>query len=132
VLHIKDLALDVSLLFATFASGPISVAAKGLKEEETRDSEVARLVAANTPVSKLEDVIRLLVELTFLGFEVAPNRFEFLYDEQDERKFSIMARKTADETTNGVRRFRIHPAFHAFLEIKPHSATTPGQMIINL
>jgi len=97
------------------------------------ESEIsARLVAAHTPASKLEDVIRLFVELTFLGFEVAPNRFEFLYDEQDERKFSIMARKTADETTNGVRRFRIHPAFHAFLEIKPHSATTPGQMIIRL
>jgi hypothetical protein len=97
------------------------------------ESEIsARLIAADTPASKLEDIIRLFVELTFLGFEVAPNRFEFLYDEQDERKFSIMARKTADETTNGVRRFRIHPAFHAFLEIKPHSATTPGQMIISL
>jgi hypothetical protein len=97
------------------------------------ESEIStRLVAANLPESKLEDVIKLFVELTFVGFEVAPNRFEFLYDEQDERKFSIMARKTADETTNGVRRFRIHPAFHAFLEIKSHSATTPGQMIINL
>jgi hypothetical protein len=80
----------------------------------------------------LEVVIRLFGELTFLGFEVAPNRFEFLYDEQDERKTSIMAQKTATETTNGVRRFRIHPAFHAYLEIKPHILTTPGQMLIDL
>jgi hypothetical protein len=98
----------------------------------TEEEISARLAAANIPASKLEDVISLFVELTFVGFEVAPNRFEFLYDEQDGRKFSIMARKTADETTSGVRRFRIHPAFQAFLEIKPHSATTPGQMIINL
>jgi hypothetical protein len=44
----------------------------------------------------------------------------------------MMARKTADETTNGVRRFRIHPAFHAFLEIKPNDATMPGQMTFSL
>jgi hypothetical protein len=90
-----------------------------------------RLTAAKMLASDLEATITLLVELTFLGFEVAPNRFEFLYDEQDERKMSIMARKTADETTNGVRRFRIHPAFHAFLEIEPHSSAPTGQMTIN-
>ena len=91
-----------------------------------------RVVAANMPASETHSVTTLLVELTFLGFEVAPNRFEFLYDEQDERKMSIMARKTADETTNGVRRFRIHPAFHAFLEIKPQSSAPTTQLTINL
>jgi len=77
-------------------------------------------------------VIDWLVRLTFLGLETAPGRFEFLYDEQDLRKLEAMARKTADETTDGVRRFCIHPAFHAFLEISSSRATTPGQMVINL
>lgn len=92
----------------------------------------SRLAASQIPASELEVAITLLTELTFLGFEVGPNRFEFLSDERDERKLVIMARKTAEETTNGVRRFRIHPAFHAFLEIKAQTATTPGQMTINL
>jgi hypothetical protein len=101
--------------------------------EVTTETEVStRLLAAKMPAAELEKVISLFVELTFVGFEVAPNRFEFLYDEQDERKFFIMARKTADETTNGIRRFRIHAAFHAFLEIKPLGATTPGQMTFSL
>jgi hypothetical protein len=90
--------------------------------EVVTEAEIStRLVAAEIPLSQLEGVISVFVELTFLGFEVARNRFDFLYDERDKRKFSVMARKTADETTNGVRRFRIHPAFHAFLEIRPHS-----------
>jgi hypothetical protein len=104
-----------------------------LSSEIITETEIStRLLAAKMPATELEKVISLFVEPTFVGFEVAPNRFEFLYDEQDERKFFVMARKTADETTNGVRRFRIHPAFHAFLEIKPHDATTPGQMTFSL
>jgi hypothetical protein len=100
-----------------------------VSEDEISD----RLLAARMPAGELQSVITLLVELTFLGFEVAHNRFEFLYDEQEERKMSTMARKTADETTNGVRRFLIHPAFHAFLEIKPQDSTLPtGQATFNL
>jgi len=104
-----------------------------LSSEIITESEIAaRLDKANIPNNQRDVVIRLLTELTFLGFEVAPNRFEFLFDEQDERKFKIMAQKTAEETTAGVCRFRIHPAFHAYLEIKPHTTTAPGQMTINL
>jgi hypothetical protein len=36
VLHLKGLALAVSLLFATFAGRCISVADKGLREEDIR------------------------------------------------------------------------------------------------
>lgn len=101
--------------------------------EIVTDRDVAdRIADAKMHDAELKVVISLLTELTFLGFEVAPNRFDFLYDEQDERKLVIMAEKTARETTGGIRRFRIHPAFHAFLEIKPHPAGTPGQMTISL
>jgi hypothetical protein len=101
--------------------------------ETITETEIAtRLTAAKIAASELESAISLFVESTFVSCEVAPNRFEFLYDEQDERKVSIMARKTADETTNGIRRFRIHPAFHSFLEVKPRSGTAPGQLTISL
>jgi hypothetical protein len=79
----------------------------------------------------LIDVVDWFGQLTFIGFEVAPSRFEFLYDEQDARKFELMAEKTAAETTGGVRRFRLHPAFHSFLEIVPRMVI-PGQMDIDL
>jgi len=104
----------------------------GLSEIVTEHDILNRLPIADIPRSDLETVVDLLGELTFIGFEVAPSRFEFLYDEQDTRKFLIMAKKTADETTNGVRRFRIHPAFHSFLEITPSDSTTPGQLTISL
>jgi hypothetical protein len=93
---------------------------------------LSRLVDAGFPKGSLENFIKEFVQLTFIGPEVAPNRFDFLYDEQDTLKFAIMSRKTAIETTNGIRRFRIHPAFHAFLEVKASEMTTPGQMTINL
>lgn len=98
----------------------------------TEHEIAARLSAAEITAGEVEAVIALFGELTFIGFEVAPNRFEFLYDEQDAPKIFMMARKTADETTNRIRRFRIHPAFHSYLEINPHKATLPGQMIIGL
>ena len=104
----------------------------GSSEIVTEQDISAMLIAAKIPEKDTETVIEWLARLTFIGFEVGPNRFEFLYDEQDTRKFSIMARKTADETTNGTRRFRIHPAFHAFLEIKSHPTAAPGQMNIDL
>ena len=96
----------------------------------TESDILSKLIRAAIPEASKELVIEWLARLTFIGFEAAPNRFDFLYDEQDLRKLSAMARKTSDETTGGLRRFRIHPAFHAFLEIAPHRTTTPGQMVI--
>jgi hypothetical protein len=76
-------------------------------------------------------IIDLLGELTFFGYEVAPNRFEFLYDQDNSAKVLAMARKTADEMNAGVRRFRIHPAYHAYLELTRTSAQ-PGQLAIEI
>lgn len=98
----------------------------------TRDDILARMAAADVPRSELDNVISCLGQMTFFGFEVGPNRFEFVQDERDTPKILFMAQKTADEITGGVRRFRIHPAFHAFLEVRPHPAGAPGQMAIEL
>lgn len=99
-----------------------------LNETDIQD----RLIASGIPVHELPAVVNLFGELTFIGFEVTPNRFDFMYDEQDARKILAMAEKTASTTSNGVRRFRIHPAFQAYLEISPRNATIPGQMTIDL
>lgn len=98
----------------------------------TEQDVLTRMTDAGIAREGLNAIVNLFGELTFIGFEVAPNRFEFLYDEQDARKFRIMAKKTADETTDGIRRFRIHPAFHSFLEITPNKSSIPGQMNIEL
>lgn len=95
------------------------------------ESEIAaKLESARIPADQLGTVVNWFGQLTFLGFEVAPNRFEFLYDEQDAGKISVMAQQTA-ETTN-VRRFRIHPAFHAYLEVQAHGGDPHGQLSIGL
>ena len=141
----KDL-LDADLQYSRFAADSLIVEARVRiaciedlllqfvqASEILSEKEIANAVrASGIAESEVESIISLLGQLTFIGFEVGPNRFEFLYDEQDAHKMSAMARKTAQDTTNGVRRFRIHPAFHAFLEIKPHNVTAPGQMTIRL
>ena len=81
---------------------------------------------------KLADVVDTLCEITFLGLEVGPGRFAFLYDEDSTTKIQVMARKTAMEYRSGVNRYRINKVFHAYLEIKRNKNLLPGQMTIDL
>jgi hypothetical protein len=76
-------------------------------------------------------IIDTLGELTFIGYEVAPNRFEFLYDRDATAKIAAMARKNAEQLRNGERHFLIHPAYQAYLELKRTDAA-PGQMFIQM
>jgi len=96
----------------------------------TQDEIAAKLESARMSAGQLEIVINFFAQLTFIGFEVSPNRFEFLYDEQDAGKIFMMAQKTTESTK--VRRFRIHPAFHAYLEIQSSGSVAPGQLSIGL
>jgi hypothetical protein len=79
----------------------------------------------------LDSVVDTLGELTFLGYEVAPGRFDFLYELESAAKVLSMARKTADELNGGVRRFSIHPAYHPYLELRAITGA-PGQLPIGL
>jgi hypothetical protein len=63
-----------------------------------------------------DDVADLLADLTFLGIEVQPGRFEFLFNDSERPKFRSMARRVR-ETGAGKRRYRIAKPFHAYLEI---------------
>lgn len=93
----------------------------GLEEVVYRNDILRATKTAKLPESKLDEVIELLCDLTFLGREVEENRFEFLYNEEDKAKFRAMARKTAQARADTMERFRINDAFHEYLEIKPVS-----------
>lgn len=71
--------------------------------------------------NKHDDVIELLCDLTFLGVEVSDGRFEFLFDKDQKEKLNALARKLAEGRKTKSLNFRIHPAFHSYLEIKKHS-----------
>ena len=79
----------------------------------------------------LEAALETLCEITFLGLEVGPGRFAYMYDEDSTTKLHVMARKTAAEFTTG-NRYRINKVFHAYLEIKPHKELNPAQISMDL
>ncbi len=72
---------------------------------------------AGIPEEKLPAVIEWLCDVTFLGLEVEPDSFQFVYDESKKSRDRARARKMAAQ--RGVERFAINKPFHAFLGIKP-------------
>jgi hypothetical protein len=71
--------------------------------------------AANIPDEKTDYAIDLLFESTFLGLEVAPDAFEFLYEPSRKQVLQKLAQRTAEQ--KGQERFRINIPFHSFLAI---------------
>jgi hypothetical protein len=106
-----------------FVGGPEIVTDKDLMRAMDR---------ARIPISSLKDVVDTLCEITFLGLEVGPGRFAYLYDEDSTTKIQVLARKTAVEHTSGAYRYRINKVFHAYLEIQPSGGPGPSQMTIEL
>lgn len=92
-------------------------------------AKIADLCTSNNVDLPSDELIRLLTRLTFLGPEVAPGEFKFIVDEQDEPKFEALAARIAP---TGQRRYRIHPAFHPFLEVGYRSEATDGQLRMDL
>jgi hypothetical protein len=81
---------------------------------------------------RLPSVIETLGSLTFLGYEVAPSRYEYIFDEQDTQKIRTMAAKTAANSGLDSPRYQIHPAFHAYLEVTGRTNELTGQLPIQL
>ncbi len=80
---------------------------------------------------RLAEVVDLLTELTFLGPETAPGRFDFINDEDSLMKTMVMARNLTEESGRPSS-FRVNPPFHAFLEIAPQRVLAPGQLQMQL
>jgi len=90
----------------------------GHEEIIDRNDLLAAMEVCNIRSDKLDDVVELLCNLTFLGREVEKGRFEFLYNEENKTKFQVMARKTAEGCADRMERFRINEPFHAYLETR--------------
>lgn len=81
----------------------------------TREQIAQFLEKAEVADTRIEDVIELLCESAFLGLETAPDVFEFLYESDRERVLRKLAQGVAERSKR--ERFRIHPAFYAYLGI---------------
>jgi hypothetical protein len=103
----------------------------GCPEVLTDADVLTAMKTVGIPSDRLAEVVDTLCEITFLGLEVGPGRFAFMYDEDSTTKIQVMARKIALEH-NGVSRYRINLVFHAYLEIKRNGSLLPGQMTIDL
>jgi len=99
VQHLEDLLLS-------FLDGPAII-------NEYRLLEILEQV---NPSYDVEQFIKTLTDLTFLGPEASLNKFEFVYDPGQENLLAQRAKRTA--SIHGERRFKIHSAFHGLLGIK--------------
>jgi hypothetical protein len=61
-------------------------------------------------------IIEVLCELTFLGLEVAENKFEYFSEKRPKKITENLARKLVLKNKTN-QRYEINPAFHAYLEI---------------
>lgn len=66
--------------------------------------------------SDVQGVIELLCSLSFLGLETRKDRFRFVEELQEYRKALTLAQQFARHRGRSLR-YRIHPAFSAFLEL---------------
>ncbi|MEW8968781.1 MULTISPECIES: P-loop ATPase, Sll1717 family [Exiguobacterium] len=64
-----------------------------------------------------EDIIEVLCDLTFLGKEVRSNEFEFYSDSKNNKIIDISAKKFS-QRNNLAPRYKIHNAFHSYLEVQ--------------
>ncbi len=81
------------------------------------EDEVEQCIkSAGLPTELKESLIDHLIRLTFLGIEVDEDRFVFTEDPKELKRNQILAAKLARQLKR-KRRFKIHSAFHSFLDI---------------
>lgn len=88
-----------------------------LTEDEIRDA----LEEGDLGITNLDYAVSLLQELTFLSYEMSPGQFVFAYDQEERAKLAVLAKRTSKVI--GKRRYQIHPAFHAYMELKAIDAS---------
>ncbi|MGA7158793.1 MAG: hypothetical protein WBY53_18250 [Acidobacteriaceae bacterium] len=100
------------------------------------DSRLRALVNEADRNYSPEDFIKFLGELSFIGYEVEDNSFEFIYDSSEQARVLNKANRLAPNKAK--RRYKIHNALHAFLELTtaapeqlrmPLQANTDGEEI---
>jgi hypothetical protein len=62
-------------------------------------------------------VIARLKAVSFLGVEVAPDKFQYVEGDADSRRLDILARKYSERAAQ-EQRYSIHPAYRSYLEVR--------------
>jgi hypothetical protein len=89
----------------------------GASEILTED-EIFKLIGGiEKNLENLKYVVKHLCDLTFLGVEVKPGEFRFADDLADSLKNSVLAQHLL-QLRPGPARYKINPAFWAFLEVQ--------------
>lgn len=83
------------------------------------------LMGAGVTSENAESVLSHLCDLTFLGVEVEQDAFRFADDQAESQKNNILAQRLTRSRT-GPPRFKINPAFWAFLEIHTNGSGPPS------
>lgn len=87
----------------------------GAPELITRRQAYECLASAGLPSDRHEAILRKLVLVSFLGIEIRPN--EYTYPEVGTEMRRADAQSARLVTAAGSQRFRIHRAYHSFLDI---------------
>jgi hypothetical protein len=85
---------------------------------EIVDQNVIRMYLDKVGIARERQlsIIDSLCAISFLAVEVRPGDFASAGDEDERHKLAVLARKLVD-ATDGVPRYKIHPAFHSYLEV---------------
>jgi len=89
----------------------------GANETVTRKQIQGFMGKAGIDENAIDRILELLCETTFLGLEIEPDRFEYLYDENRGKVVQALAKRMAE--ASGQERFAVNAPFHAYLEIRP-------------
>lgn len=87
------------------------------------EDEIKAIIHVIDDSYNTDEVIRFLGELSFLGYEVEENRFEFIYDSSEAARVITKSNKVSSGAAK--RRYKIHEALHSFLEL---SSAIPEQL----
>jgi hypothetical protein len=82
----------------------------------TEDEIKKCIQSAGLPVELNDSLLDHLIKLTFLGIEVDEEKFVFTEDPKELKRNQIFGARLARQLRRR-RRFKIHAAFHSFLDI---------------
>lgn len=90
----------------------------GANEIVLHSEVVDILTKCNVEKDRIDYVIQLLLNLTFLGLEISKDKFVFIYNESDKRKYQVLAQKLIRHEKMKEPRYQINKPFHSFLEVR--------------
>ena len=84
------------------------------------EGQIAAILQIVSPAAALADVVNLLCESMFLGYETEDQQFDYLSPSSDTMKIKAKADKFGH--ARGGMRYRVHPIFARYLEMPDNAA----------